>query len=253
MCILLTPPRAGRITLRNALFAGVLLGLALLARSTALALPPVLGIWLFLRHRDRRSLKVAAVFVVVTYLVIAPWVVRNEFVMKTLAVSTNGGYTLWLGDNPRATGGNQVRGRHPKWALATRASEVRDNQVRTHEAVSFMLHHFTEWLSLARPKFEYLFRWKPEGIERATDAPVTNPQAPIVARVLVGTERTLVADLRSLYPIFRAMNVLWWCAGALATGAAIWRRRPAPCSSRSSTPSGYCCTSRSSTASSATC
>ena len=42
--------------------------------------------------------------------------------MKTLAISTNGGYTLWLGDNPHATGGNAV-------ALGAGASATGSNSV----------------------------------------------------------------------------------------------------------------------------
>jgi 4-amino-4-deoxy-L-arabinose transferase-like glycosyltransferase len=226
VCILLTPPRGERISLRRAALAAAVLGIAILVRSTAVPLPFVLGLWLFLWHRDLRSLKVAAVFVAVAYLVLAPWIVRNELVMKTFAISTNGGYTLWLGDNPHATGGNQVLTRHPGWALTSTAAEVRDNTIRTREALNFIRHDFRQWLGLIWPKAVMLFRWQPSYIERATDAPVTAPQAPTRARVLTGTERAFIADLRGLYPALRTASAVWWYAGALAMVIAIVRRRP---------------------------
>jgi 4-amino-4-deoxy-L-arabinose transferase-like glycosyltransferase len=226
-CILLTPARGERISIRRAAIAAVVLGLAILVRSTAVPLPLVLGLWLFFSHRDLRSLKTAAAFVAVAYLVLAPWIVRNELVMKTLAISTNGGYTLWLGDNPHATGSNVVvHTRHPRWALASTASEVRDNTVRTREALHFIRYDFGRWLQLVWPKAVFLFRWQPAYVIRAMDAGVSAPQAPRHVRVLTGAEHALIGRILSLDPILRTLHAVWWYAGAIMTVLAIIRRRP---------------------------
>jgi len=146
--------------------------------------------------------------------------------MKTLATSTNGGYTLWLGDNQRSTGGNAVRGEHPRWNLQTTASEVRDNQVRTRKALDFILHDTKHWIRLIPAKFDYLFGWSPSALERSTDAATHDPQSRIKERVLTPAERSLLATVRPFYPAMHIVNWLWWLGGALATVWAIWRRRP---------------------------
>jgi len=176
-CILLVPREGQRLGVRRAALAGLMLGLAILVRSTAVLLPIAIGLWLLLAYRDRLSLKVAVTFVAVAYLVLVPWLVRNEVVMKTLAISTNGGYTLWLGDNPHATGGNAVTKEHPRWDLHSTAREVRDNQQRTKRALFFITHHPGQWLSLIPAKAYYLFDWNAGALERSTERLQRGPAA----------------------------------------------------------------------------
>jgi hypothetical protein len=171
-------------------------------------------------------LKVAISFVAVAYLVLVPWLVRNEVVMKTLAISTNGGYTLWLGDNPHATGGNAVNKEHPRWDLHTAAREVRDNQRRTQRALDFITHHTGQWLALIPAKTYYLFDWNAGALERSTDAANTDPQARVRERVLTPAEHTLITTARRFYPALRVVNWLWWLGGFAAVAWAIARRRP---------------------------
>ncbi len=225
-CILLVPRAGERLGARRAALAGLVLGLAILVRSTAALLPMVLGLWLLLQYRDRRAVMVAAAFVAVAYLVLVPWLVRNEVVMKTLAISTNGGYTLWLGDNPHATGGNAVTKEHPRWDLHTTAREVRDNQRRTQRALEFITHHTGQWLGLIPAKAYYLFDWNAGALERSTDAANTDPQARVRERVLTPAEHTLIVTARRFYPALRVVNWLWWLGGFAAVAWAIRRRRP---------------------------
>jgi len=225
-CILLVPRAGERLGMRRAALAGLVLGLAILVRSTAILLPAVLGLWLLLQYRDRLSLKVAVTFAAVAYLVLVPWLVRNEVVMKTLAISTNGGYTLWLGDNPHATGGNAVNKEHPRWDLHSTAREARDNQRRTQRALDFITHHTVEWLGLIPAKTYYLFDWNAGALERSTDAANTDPQARVRERVLTPAEHTLIVTARRIYPVLRVVNWLWWLGGFAAVVWAIRRRRP---------------------------
>ena len=225
-CILLVPRAGERLGVRRAALAGLVLGLAILVRSTAVLLPVVLGLWLLLQYRDRLSLKVAVTFAAVAYLVLVPWLVRNEVVMKTLAISTNGGYTLWLGDNPHATGGNAVNKEHPRWDLHTTAREVRDNRRRTQRALDFITHHTAQWLGLIPAKAYYLFDWNAGALERSTDAADADPQARVHERVLTPAEHTLIVTARRCYPVLRVLNWLWWLGGLAAVSWAIARRRP---------------------------
>ena len=225
-CILLVPRDGERLTVRRAALAGLVLGLAILVRSTAVLLPIALGLWLLLAYRDRRALKVAVTFAAVAYLVLVPWLVRNEVVMKTLAISTNGGYTLWLGDNPNATGGNAVNKEHPRWDLHSTAREVRDNQRRTQRALNFITHHTWQWLSLIPAKAYYLFDWNAGALERSTDAANNDPQARVRERVLTPAEHTLITTARRFYPTLRVVNWAWWLGGFAAVVWAVRRRRP---------------------------
>ncbi len=225
-CILLVPRAGERLGVRRAALAGLVLGLAILVRSTAVLLPMVLGLWLLFQYRDRLSLKVAVTFAVVAYLVLVPWLVRNEVVMKTLAISTNGGYTLWLGDNPHATGGNAVNKEHPRWDLHTTAREVRDNQRRTQRALNFITHHTLQWLGLIPAKAYYLFDWNAGALERSTDAANDDPQArPRGAGPDAGGAHAH-RDGAALLPRTRVVNWLWWLGGFAAVAWAIARRRP---------------------------
>ena len=227
MCIALTPPSGSRLSTRRAALAGALLGSAILVRSTAALVPLVVAVLLVLAYRDRKALRTAVVFAFIAYLVVAPWVIRNEVVMKTLALSTNGGYTLWLGDNPRATGGNGLKhGPHPRWAISTAAAEVADNRLRTQRSLHFIVHHFGQWAGLIPAKFHYLFRWVPGGLIRSLEQEATDPQAAPRPRPLTPTEAHLVGDVRRLDPVFRALNTVWWSLAGIATVAAVVRRRP---------------------------
>lgn len=227
VCIALTPAQGSRLSTRRAALAGALFGAALLVRSTAVLVPIAIVVLLVLPYRDLRALRTAAVFVAIAYLTLVPWVVRNEVVMKTLALSTNGGLTLWLGDNPRATGGNSVTGgARPNWEIGTSASEVASNQLRTRQSLAFMVHDFRRWLRLTPAKFRYLFKWSSGSLERSLDKPTTNPQKATGPRALGPNEARLVSALRQLYPALRVLNFVWWPLAVIATAAAVIKRRP---------------------------
>jgi 4-amino-4-deoxy-L-arabinose transferase-like glycosyltransferase len=227
MCIALTPPAGTRLSTRRAALAGALLGAAILVRSTAAPVPLVLALAIVLAFRDKRALRAAAIFTVIAYLVVAPWVVRNQLVMHTFALSTNGGYTLWLGDNPAATGSNQVIGvRHPHWAVSSAAAEVADNRLRTRESLDFMEHHFRQWVGLIPAKFFYLFKWAPGALVRSTEQAATTPEQNPPPRALTPLEGRLVSRIRDLSPVLSALNVVWWSLAGLAAVAAVARRRP---------------------------
>ncbi len=161
VCLLLTSARETP-SLRRAAIAGVLLGVAILVRSTAVLLPLVLPLWLLLRRPRRESWRAALVLASASCLVLLPWAVRNEAVMHSFTLSTNGGYTLWIGANPRRHG-RLRRPRPPSadWAIDSAAAEVRQDTTLTREAVSFVVHHPLQWLGLVPAKFGNLMAWGP--------------------------------------------------------------------------------------------
>lgn len=89
--------------------AGVLAGLALLTKATAVALPLALSLAYCTRPRSLR--RITMMWLGAT-LVAAPWVLRNRAVFGAwVPVSTNGGISIWASYNPASRGlGNGEEG-----------------------------------------------------------------------------------------------------------------------------------------------
>jgi 4-amino-4-deoxy-L-arabinose transferase-like glycosyltransferase len=91
--------------------AGALFGLGLLTRPNVLTLLPglTLGFALAL-HRQRRPWALGVLALGLTALLVTtPWVVRNQHLHHHwFFVSTGGGLSFWLGNNPSATGASNV-------------------------------------------------------------------------------------------------------------------------------------------------
>ena len=89
--------------------AGVLLGLGVLTRSTALGFVPLAMLWLAWDRAMplRRRFVAASALLGVCFLALAPWIARNYLAYgRFIPVDTTGGYNLWLAsvgvrDEPR--------------------------------------------------------------------------------------------------------------------------------------------------------
>jgi len=81
--------------------AGVLTGVAILVRPAMVFFLPVAGAWLMWRRR----LALAALLVVTSLVVVAPWTARNYRTYGRLVlVASEGGVTFWTGNHPLARG-----------------------------------------------------------------------------------------------------------------------------------------------------
>jgi 4-amino-4-deoxy-L-arabinose transferase-like glycosyltransferase len=90
---------------RTALGCGALLGLLALTGNAALCLLAPVAValaWAPASARQRSALFVVMVAAAVA--VAAPWMVRNQQVIGSPILNTNGGFNLYLGNNPAATG-----------------------------------------------------------------------------------------------------------------------------------------------------
>ena len=92
----------GLITTRRVVIAGVLCGLAMLARPNFIVFLPLAALYVWLRHRFRLSgiLRVC-IFLSVTILTISPWTTFNYIRSggALIPVTTGGGYNFWLGNS----------------------------------------------------------------------------------------------------------------------------------------------------------
>lgn len=93
---------------KPALLFGLTAGILMLFRGEAPLTVLFIGIALLILHRTRfsvmfRGLLIAAVVSIALY---GPWIIFNYVRFDTLVLgSTNGGYNLWRGNNPIASGG----------------------------------------------------------------------------------------------------------------------------------------------------
>jgi 4-amino-4-deoxy-L-arabinose transferase-like glycosyltransferase len=85
-----------------ALAAGLLWGISILTRETALYFAPLAALWLAWGRRRERGLARGAAFLLATLVVVAPWTWRNAQVFDGafVPVSTAGGLNLWQGNAP---------------------------------------------------------------------------------------------------------------------------------------------------------
>lgn len=90
-----------RITWGLALAAGLILGVSTLTRAILLPLAVLVGVWFLFRRPLLDSILRLLPVAVVSLLVLAPWIVRNQQVYGTFVpVSITGGSNFYQGNNP---------------------------------------------------------------------------------------------------------------------------------------------------------
>src|SRR5436305_7313095 len=89
---------------KNVLAAGMCMGLLMLFRGETPALMLLYTVILFLRVGLKGATQ-AMVFALVASACLAPWTIRNYSVFgRFVPVCSSGGLSLWVGNNPLATG-----------------------------------------------------------------------------------------------------------------------------------------------------
>lgn len=94
----------GNRKLKEVIVAGGFMGLVALARTTFLAFPAAVGIWLLLTgHSVRRVVRDLFILAVGIGLLLVPWVMRNYLVHHRLLLSTtDGGFVFYVWSSPGA-------------------------------------------------------------------------------------------------------------------------------------------------------
>jgi 4-amino-4-deoxy-L-arabinose transferase-like glycosyltransferase len=147
--------------------AGLLWGAGALVRPTLLVLGPALVAWAIVVFVPlRRRLAAAATLVAPAAHVIQPWTARNASVLdRPVLLSSQGGLTLWMSNNPQSTGVLAV-----DWAYAAAnadrlfpprdyASELEQSRALEQDALRFMRE---DTAAFARLCFVRLLEfWKP--------------------------------------------------------------------------------------------
>lgn len=91
---------------RRPIVTGVLIGYLALVRPIGMYFLACLVLFIFLdKNLDwKRKLRQSLAIVIFAFLIITPWIVRNYHAFGTPVYSTNGGYVLYVNNNPYATG-----------------------------------------------------------------------------------------------------------------------------------------------------
>ena len=152
-----------RASVPAALLAGVCFGLLALTGNAALSLLILIPYVLYcmsVRRMDR--LKVLGWIVLPLLLIPSPWVLRNYIELGAPVLNTNGGFNLYLGNNPAATGmfvsiGDTPRG--ASWGQLRAQGEIVASQTLKSEALAWIAQSPLDFLKLAAKKLFYF--WLP--------------------------------------------------------------------------------------------
>lgn len=142
---------------------GALFGLLALAGNAALSLVGVVALALVLTPAlTAKRLTLVMLMLAVAFAVAGPWVVRNIQVIGAPVLNTNGGFNLYLGNNPAATGmfvsiSDTPRG--STWGELRRVGEVQASETLKQEAAAWIQANPAEFVMLAFRKLAYF--WTP--------------------------------------------------------------------------------------------
>ncbi len=162
-----------RPTLKAASMIGALIGVAVLSRGiTGVLLPFVLIYFLFRRpiHLVSR-LKIAACILCGTFLILAPWLIRNFAIHKQFVfISSTSGENLWRGNNLYATGTSYDKNKTPVFYLTPQTfretvfsmNELEQQQFFKREAFDFIRANPGMAATLYAKKIYYFWWFSPQ-------------------------------------------------------------------------------------------
>jgi len=154
------------------LVGGLLLGLGALSRSSLLAFPAAAVLWVLVaRRRKARALGQAGLLLVGFLLAMAPWWIRNGNVFgHFMPATTEGGYTLWVTNNPRATGGGHCFMPEPPGTFEG-MGEYEIDRTFQRMGADYIREHPGHFLRLAAAKFVDFWRLWPHADEPGVGLP----------------------------------------------------------------------------------
>lgn len=146
-----------------ALSCGVLFGLLALTGNAALSLAVPVAFALGSAYATlQKKLFLSMLILVAAALVAAPWMVRNMQVLGAPVLNSNGGFNLYLGNNPAATGMFVSIADTPRgltWKELRKDGEIQASDTLKRDAIAWILENPSAFAILALRKAA-LF-WKP--------------------------------------------------------------------------------------------
>ncbi|MDR2188237.1 MAG: glycosyltransferase family 39 protein [Azonexus sp.] len=147
-----------------AVACGLFFGLLAMVGNSALSLVGTIAIALIIMPSPaKQRLKFLGGVAIIALLVSSPWMVRNFYVIGAPVMNTNGGFNLYLGNNPAATGFFVSISDTPRGAtwheLRKTSGELGATETLKKEAVSWIKENPKEFVVLALKKGVYF--WTP--------------------------------------------------------------------------------------------
>jgi 4-amino-4-deoxy-L-arabinose transferase-like glycosyltransferase len=202
---------ADRPTTGRAVWAGILLGLAILTRPNPIFMIPLTGVWaLWQFRRQRPAILKGLAIPLVAVATLVPWWVRNYAVFHTfIPVSTLGGSGLLMGNNrivaedPKYLGYSIWDTQIPEYrdALQSANDEVRRDQIAKALAIQWLRGNPNKWLPLARAKL--VRGWTPilqPHTPKLYRLGALLSWGPVLVLFLIAVIPTLIGFLRSNHP-----------------------------------------------------
>ena len=150
-------------SLKVAICCGTLFGLLALTGNAALSLAgAVIFALIFAPGPAKQRMILLGGILTVAILVSVPWMLRNLNVIGAPVMNTNGGFNLYLGNNPAADGffvsiADTPRG--STWHELRKTGEVQATDTLKREAIAWIKEHPKEFVVLALKKAAYF--WTP--------------------------------------------------------------------------------------------
>lgn len=153
---------------------GILLGFSLLSRGSAIAFWPPIIVFLVIKRSHLNIIKRAGITIIVLFIILAPWLIRNYILSGSLIISTHGGFGFWQGNNeytynylksnisldeiyrrvppPEIYQKYPVKPRYPKEAIKV-------SNMYTSEAIQFIKENPKKFIRLCGLKFIKFWSW----------------------------------------------------------------------------------------------
>ena len=158
---------------RSALWAGFFSGLAILFRATLLPFI-LLAITGFLGRASgarRGAFAKTGLILLVAGILVGPWLIRNALLFRRFPVwVSSGGYVLWIGNHPNASGGAHLPDGRTAWEAAPpsmrqqveQLDEMGQDRFFRDRVREFVQHHPGEALGLYAKKFLSFWWFSPQ-------------------------------------------------------------------------------------------
>lgn len=147
----------------NELKLGAAFGLALLTRATVFIFLPLS--WLWLKRNTGKSLYI---YILVSLLLLSPWVVRNYIIYKKPVILTSSSNVFWRGNNPLATGTSlgpkglpMLQEDRKMYQMLYGKSEIEQNNIFWQESIRFIRNNPLRSFKLFIKKLYYFFWFAP--------------------------------------------------------------------------------------------
>jgi hypothetical protein len=139
-----------------ALGCGILFGLLAITGNAALSLALPAAVALALAPVDvGRKVSAAALASIVAIGIATPWMIRNHQELGASVLNTNGGFNLYLGNNPAATGYFVSISETPHgstWDVLRKEGEVQASETLRRDAIDWIKNNPSKFLVLAFKK-----------------------------------------------------------------------------------------------------